>query len=227
MDSLIRKFWWTGGNDKDRYMALIKWDSLCCPKAMGGLGFRKMEHMNSALLAKLAWQVATDFDTPWVKCFKAKYCRRNSFWSVESKGYDSATWKGILHAREIIRNGSITLVGSGADVDIWEQPWIPWLNYEEFSCLMREVRVRSRLLSSVADISSPNGDWNRQRVLEIFGNDIGSRICEIQRLPILNSDMLIWKHSGDGEFSVKGALNVCSNINDHDAGIDSKLWKFI
>uniref|UniRef100_A0A803P7F3 Reverse transcriptase zinc-binding domain-containing protein n=1 Tax=Cannabis sativa TaxID=3483 RepID=A0A803P7F3_CANSA len=205
----------------------------CGSQGYGWVGFRKMEHMNLALLAKLSVENGVTITSCMGGVLRLEILRENSFWSVESKSHDSTTWKGILYAREILRKGSITLVGSGPNVDIWKQPWIPWLNYAEFLSLMREVRGRSPLLRSIADISSPNGQWNRQRVQEIFGNDMGARICDIQRLPALNSDMLFWKHAEDGEFSVKGALNVCSNSNSHNVAnghnvdIDSKLWKFV
>lgn len=40
-------------------MALVRWDKLCEMKECGRLGFKRFEDINSALLAKLTWDVAS------------------------------------------------------------------------------------------------------------------------------------------------------------------------
>lgn len=44
-------FWW-GIEDGKRKMHWKKWEDLCKPKCMGGLGFRQLISFNNALLAK-------------------------------------------------------------------------------------------------------------------------------------------------------------------------------
>lgn len=51
--SLMRKFWWGRGKDKNG-MAVLAWDKMCISKKDGGLGFRSLEAFNLALLAKQA-----------------------------------------------------------------------------------------------------------------------------------------------------------------------------
>ncbi|PON80515.1 hypothetical protein PanWU01x14_000710 [Parasponia andersonii] len=39
MDRAIRIFWWTGSVEKNKFLALMSWDSLCQPKYCRGLAF--------------------------------------------------------------------------------------------------------------------------------------------------------------------------------------------
>lgn len=41
-------------------MALKDWNSICCPKNAGGLGFRLFWDFNLTLLSKLGWKLASD-----------------------------------------------------------------------------------------------------------------------------------------------------------------------
>lgn len=52
LDASLRKFRW-GENKKGNALMLKCWDSLCLPKAAGGLGFRRMFDHNRALVSKL------------------------------------------------------------------------------------------------------------------------------------------------------------------------------
>ena len=51
MEKIQRDFLWTGAERNKRY-PLVAWDKVCLPKKNGGLGIRKLIHLNKALLAK-------------------------------------------------------------------------------------------------------------------------------------------------------------------------------
>lgn len=65
------------------FMAFMKWKELCKPKEVGRLGFRRFSDINMALLSKLTWMIASDKDSLWIRCFKAKYLKGKSIF--ESK----------------------------------------------------------------------------------------------------------------------------------------------
>ncbi|KAM6578537.1 hypothetical protein CsatB_030374 [Cannabis sativa] len=206
LDSIVKRFWWNGSPECKNYWAAISWNALCQPKQRGGLGFRRFEDINHALLTKLAWQLASKMDKPWCHLFKGKYFPRESFWSISEKNNDSFVWRGILNARKTIAHGSCTIITSGEDIDIWWQPWIPWLGYDEFRDLMENIRSKAPCLRCVADLMyRRNRNWNIGYLRFLFGEDLGDRIAGIQIVKSEEADMLIWKDSISGSYSVKGA----------------------
>ena len=51
-------------------------------KIVGGLGIRRMQHMNNALVTKSGWSVLVKEDKLWVKLFSSKYLRGRQLWQV-------------------------------------------------------------------------------------------------------------------------------------------------
>uniref|UniRef100_A0A803PAA5 Reverse transcriptase n=1 Tax=Cannabis sativa TaxID=3483 RepID=A0A803PAA5_CANSA len=223
LDALMRKYWWLGNVEKDRFMALKAWDQICTPKASGGLGLRRCEDMNKALMSKLAWNLASNIQRPWVKCLLSKYCKHENFWSVNPKNSDSSQWKGILESRDILYKGSLSIAASGSSIDFWRQPWIPWMEYQEFSDLMQQIRTRRYTISSIADVSIGN-HWNAEIIYQIFGQDMGNLILQIPRIPNPFSDQIFWKHNQKGRFSVKSAY--CIDQSWRFAP-ERQIWKWI
>ena len=73
LDALTRRFWWKPKQKEGRFLAWKAWDSLCCPRKNGGLGFKKAKNINSALLAKLSWMIASKRDSLCMRILRAKY----------------------------------------------------------------------------------------------------------------------------------------------------------
>ena len=127
MDSTIRRFWWNPKKDKGNYLAWKSWDSLCHPKDEGGLDFRKSKAFNQALLAKIAWWVAIDRDNICVRALRSKYKVDEDWLGSEPRKNASHLWCAIEKLRPIIKMGACFLVGDGLSIDMWKDPWVPWL----------------------------------------------------------------------------------------------------
>jgi hypothetical protein len=79
LDQLFMNFWWAFSPKKIRNLSLKSWNSICSPKALGGLGFRKMEEVNLALISKLGWKLLSPSDSMWVNQLQGKYLLSGSF----------------------------------------------------------------------------------------------------------------------------------------------------
>lgn len=71
------KFWW--GKRVDKFCRLIKWDSLCQPGSLGGVGISNLSYMNIALVTKLAWRIISQPSSIF-RVVKGKYERGTGWW---------------------------------------------------------------------------------------------------------------------------------------------------
>uniref|UniRef100_A0A803Q5K4 Reverse transcriptase domain-containing protein n=1 Tax=Cannabis sativa TaxID=3483 RepID=A0A803Q5K4_CANSA len=134
-------------------------------------------------------------------------------------------WQEVLS--KLILNaegrGSLAMAADEKLIDVWRQPWIPLLKYDEFRQLMEQLRSRRYTFKTLADLS--NGiSWNEEIVVQIFGESLGKRILEIPRLSFPHKDQIIWKENNNDAFSVKSAYWV-----DQGYRMNPKkdIWKMI
>ncbi|KAM6546226.1 hypothetical protein CsatB_026962 [Cannabis sativa] len=115
------------------------------------------------------------------------------------------------------------MAASGEEIDVWHQPWIPWLDFNCFNSLMESIKPKGYTVRTLADLSIGN-EWNKEVVQQIFG-DLGNRITEIPRLPLNHKDKIIWTGKQNGIFSIKSAYGT-----DQEAHFDQKkkgIWTWI
>ena len=120
-----RNFWWGYKEDNKKGGCLKSWDSICAPKSVGGLGIKKTEDMNKALVAKMTWEVASNADKMWVRVFNKKYVRSKKFMRMSVPKAASWSCQSIFGGREVIKKGLCHRIGNGLNTWIWEDPWIP------------------------------------------------------------------------------------------------------
>ena len=94
LDAITRAFWW-GHNPGERKFHLINWDTLCQPKARGGLGLKKSSLVNQAMIAKQYWRIQNYPNSLMAKTFKAKYFPTSSLQNYKPKPHHSWTWRNI------------------------------------------------------------------------------------------------------------------------------------
>ncbi|CAM8956265.1 unnamed protein product [Rhodiola kirilowii] len=97
------RFWWNGSKCKGIHW--LRAEELCKEKGSGGLGFRKLELMNLALLAKQGWRLLMEPELLVSKLFKAKYYPNSDLFNAAGGSRPSFAWRGILEALYIIKRG--------------------------------------------------------------------------------------------------------------------------
>ena len=72
MEKLQRDFLWNGIGGEPK-MHLVDWAKVCKPLQDGGLGIRRLENFNSALLKKWLWRYGMETVALWRRVIEAKY----------------------------------------------------------------------------------------------------------------------------------------------------------
>ncbi|KAL3642837.1 hypothetical protein CASFOL_013652 [Castilleja foliolosa] len=201
MDAHIRKFWWGTNANGNSFMPKC-WDSICAPKSKGGLGFRRLNDMNRALIAKLAWYVLTNKDVLWVKLLNAKYLRGKNFPTDDIHSNNSSwLWKDISSCRDIIKKGAICTVNANSLVSIWKDPWIP--SYPGFTPSLDNCPNAASLVFLKDLFDTNNLVWKLNVLSDTFTPDVVNEIVKIQISPENRPKTFLWSPSKSGNFSTK------------------------
>ncbi|KAL9667623.1 hypothetical protein QQ045_001986 [Rhodiola kirilowii] len=100
----VLTFWWNGA--KGRGIHWLRAEELYKDRDQGGIGFKKIELMNLAFLAKQGWRIGTEPDLPVSKLFKARYFPNTDFLNAAKGSRPSFARRGIHDALDIIRYGA-------------------------------------------------------------------------------------------------------------------------
>uniref|UniRef100_A0A2N9G2U3 CCHC-type domain-containing protein n=1 Tax=Fagus sylvatica TaxID=28930 RepID=A0A2N9G2U3_FAGSY len=207
MDSTIRRFWWNPKKDKGNYLAWKSWDSLCHPKDEGGLDFRKSKAFNQALLAKIDWWVVVDRDSICVRALHSKYKVDEDWLGSEPRKNASHLWRTIEKLCTIIKMGACFLVGDGLSIDMWKDPWVPWL--EGFTPKSLHANDPNTPIRVSNLFYASNRSWKTNVLQQLVDQHSLAAILKIPIPMHAPQDKLIWTLSPSGCFSVKSAISSC------------------
>jgi hypothetical protein len=106
-------------------MHLCAWWKPYFLKREGGMGFRDFHYFNVAMLAKSVCKLIDNQDSICAKVLKAKYFPHCHILQVGPKSNYSFTWQSIATGIKTFKRGCIWRIGDGAEIKIWEDPWVP------------------------------------------------------------------------------------------------------
>ena len=178
LDQLVRDFWWGFKEDTGRHLYLKTWDTICSPKQVGGLGFRRFRDYNMALLTKMNWQMYVEPHKPWVKLIKAKYLRGRKLLDLEKSPIGAFwTWREMWECRRILRKGLSVKINRNSTAQIWTNPWIPGI--PDFRLQPHSSTVQPQQLVREL-IDQELGTWNYSLICNMFPTEVAREIFKIQ-----------------------------------------------
>ncbi|RVW31409.1 LINE-1 reverse transcriptase-like [Vitis vinifera] len=179
----------------------------------GGLGLRKLVHLNKALLGKWVWRFARAKEELWKRVLVAKYGQEEFGWRTKKANgvFGVGVWKEILKEADWCWENMIFKVGKGTKIRFWKDPWCGDVELaRRFPQLFNVAAQKSATMGDLWDQNSGQGGWNLRFIRgfndwELTLVDELLQILRSQRIT-LEEDLALWKGGKNGKFDVKEAL---------------------
>ncbi|XP_074300009.1 uncharacterized protein LOC141631206 [Silene latifolia] len=204
LDAILSHFWWSGHKKSPS----ISWCSrlfLSQPKGNGGLGIRRMNEFNQALLAKIGWRMLTHPNSILSKSIGVKYglkWRDGDLRFNDGKSNFSWGWKGIVWGLQLIKPLLAWNISPSSDLGVWNTKWVHGTVLKP-RCV--ELLMDSPNLCNlrIKDLICNSNSWDHRLVSMSFDE---SSVNDILAIPIPCSqggDNFYWSASSSGNYSVK------------------------
>ncbi|RVW17208.1 putative ribonuclease H protein [Vitis vinifera] len=204
----------------ERKIHLINWEVVCTQKVKGGLGIRKIDLLNKALLSKWIWRFAFEEGTLWKKVIGVKYGQEGLGWRTnEARGaFGVGVWKEILKEANWCWDNIRFKVGKGTRVNFWTDHWC---GDEALSRIFPQLFAlavhKNATISEVWDSSLGQGGWNLRFARD--SNDWELVVIEalfnmLREFKLSQEeDSVVWRGGGQGKFGVSCAYNLLAAPN--------------
>jgi hypothetical protein len=127
-----RDFLW-GNRSGTKRINWVKWDTVCKPKRLGGLGVRDVRAVNISLLSKWRWRLLEDDKVMWKEVLKGKYgalvTGSISIGDSCKPWFSSVWWKDICSigmnlGSDWFARGVKKYIGNGNHTNFWSHTWV-------------------------------------------------------------------------------------------------------
>ncbi|RVW54428.1 Transposon TX1 uncharacterized 149 kDa protein [Vitis vinifera] len=209
IERLQRDFLWSGiGEGKKDH--LVRWDVVCKPKEIGGLGFGNISLRNLALLGKWLWRYPREGLALWYQVILSIYGSHSNGWDANTivRWSHRCPWKAISQVFQEFSSFTRFVVGNGERIRFWEDLW--WGDQplgSQYPSLFRVVLDKNIPISSVLGPTRPFS-WNlnfRRNLSDSEIEDLEGLMRSLDGVHLSPSvpDATLWPLSSSGLFSVK------------------------
>ncbi|KAH9718961.1 reverse transcriptase domain-containing protein [Citrus sinensis] len=223
LEGMMNSYWWRNNHSNGKGINWMKWKYLCNPKGHGGLGFKQLHSFNIALLGKQVWHILTRPESFMAKVLKARYFPRTSVLKASLGHNPSFVWRSMLAAKDVVVQGSRLQVGSGHNISIGNDPWLPDITDGFISTELNE-----ELAAAPVDcLMVPNQRiWDFDVVSDLFNARDKELILQIPLSSRRDNDAWYWQANPRGCYTVRSCYKLLNPItSDSFAGVWRKLWR--
>ncbi|KAK1614885.1 hypothetical protein QYE76_020402 [Lolium multiflorum] len=194
------KFFWEANGPKKKYH-WVRWDAVCMPKSMGGLGIMDTKLMNVCLMAKWVWKIMTGAQGLWADIIRGKYLNGRDIW-VDSHPRGSQFWNTLQKIKRVLCLGTKHQVVSGTSTRFWHDWWLgPRPFRERFPGLFA---ISADPEASVAQAAA-GGFWDiplRRELGRLEHRELNDIRRDLQTVGLrAGRDVIRWSLEPSGEFS--------------------------
>ncbi|GKD24017.1 hypothetical protein Tco_1225720 [Tanacetum coccineum] len=122
IEQIMRGFLWCQGK-LGGGKAKVAWNVVCLPMDEGGLGIRKLDAFNKALMTTQVWKLLSRKESLWVEWIHVYKLRGRSFWDIPYRGNMTWGWRNVLKLRPLIREFIWKKIGNGSTTSVWFDRW--------------------------------------------------------------------------------------------------------
>ncbi|GKB64526.1 RNA-directed DNA polymerase, eukaryota, reverse transcriptase zinc-binding domain protein [Tanacetum coccineum] len=158
LEQVMRGFLWCQGEMR-KGKAKVAWEDVCLPKKEGGLGIRRLEAFNKALISSHIWSLLSHKESLWVKWIHTYKLNGRTFWEIPLRGKISWGWRKIPISDNIVSSFLFWYrLGNGAMTSAWFDNWCSIGPIEGVVSNRDIYSAGFRLNAKVRDIIN-NGSW--------------------------------------------------------------------
>ncbi|CAN1831532.1 Putative ribonuclease H protein At1g65750 [Linum perenne] len=224
IDQRIRTFIW-GSDQGKRKVHLVKWEVICKPKELGGLGLRSAKSLNQAFLLKIAWGILKRPYELWVELLLTKYLKKSSN-GLLPRGTRrfSNLWRGVKEVWPFLNMGMHWGIGDGQHTKFWTDKWL-----DSGQCIIEFISGTSQIDTNakVIDFVKSDGSWDMERLQALLPASMMSQVMGMcPPTASLGQDAPVWGLEGSGLFSVKTGYLLIQGA-DSGSEVERSRWKII
>ncbi|KAL0345380.1 UNVERIFIED_CONTAM: hypothetical protein Sradi_4369300 [Sesamum radiatum] len=189
-----------------------------------------MGAFKKAMLAKQLWRIIANPDSLFSRTLKQKYFPNSNVFQTVARPRSSYTWRSILATRDMIIAGTRWHIGSGQNVLIWTDRWIP----QPLSFQVITVPSMLPLNATAAELLDEEGEWKEALIRAVFRSKDVETILGITTIAG-GQDQLRWHYEKHGRYSIQSVYRLISQgmLAVGQAGLmgsmsyNTENWRFI